>query len=60
MPCILTTVLLGIAAAARKMKKKTRWLYRHLDEFKTEIEQIDVKRVYFDDITGKPVKVIPF
>lgn len=47
---------LGIAESARKMRKKTRWLYRHLDEFETVEEPIYVKRIVFDDTTGKPVK----
>ncbi len=46
----------GIAESARKMRKKVRWLYRHLGEYETVEEPVMVKRVVFDDITGKPVK----
>ncbi len=56
MACILISVLLGIAAAARQMRKNARWLYRHLNEYETTVEEIEVKRVVFNDITGKAVK----
>ena len=56
MPCMMRAMQLGIAASARKMKKKVRWLYRHIDEFETVEEPIQVKRIVFDDTTGKPVK----
>lgn len=52
-------MLLGVAQAARKMRKKVRWLYRHLDEYQTVKETIEVVRVVFDDTTGKPVKRLP-
>lgn len=49
-------MLYGVAEAAKKMRKNVRWLYRHLHEFETEKETIEVTRVVFDDTTGKAVK----
>ena len=54
----MRSMLLGIAEAARKMRKNKRWVYRHLNEFKTAKETIEVMRIVFDDTTGKAVKKI--
>lgn len=55
---MMGTMLVGVAEAARRMRKKVRWLYRHLDEYETAEEQITVTRIVFNDITGNPVKKI--
>ena len=53
---MMGAMLLGIAASARKMRKKIRWLYRHISEYETETELVPVIRIVWDDTTGKPVK----
>ena len=58
----ITTMLLGVAESARKMRKElkmdmnTRKLYRHIFEYKTCFVDVPQIRILWDDITGKPVK----
>lgn len=46
----------GIAEAARKMRKNVRTLYRHLDEYKTIKEEIEVVRIVWNEKLDRPVK----
>lgn len=56
MACTMGTMLLGVTEAAARMRKKVRWLYRHLDEYETVYEDVPTVRIVFDDKTKKAVK----
>jgi len=50
------TKLIGVAEAAAKLRKGTRWLYRHLDEYETTYENVPTLRIVCDS-KGHPVKI---
>ncbi len=49
------TNLIGVTEAAERLRKSVRWLYRHIEEYKTEYEDIPTLRVVCDE-RGHPVK----
>ena len=51
--------LIGVAEAARRMRKKVRWLYRHLNDYETKAVRLPVVRIRWDDRKNTAVKRQP-
>ena len=48
--------LIGVKEAAVRMRKNVRWLYRHLGNYETKMEDIPTIRIVWDDKNNKAVK----